>query len=165
MKLPQVYRFQLSDREFASAWLREYYRRPGLRSLRVLGGPALAAAGAIMLRSATAFSRAMAIVAMIFGLWLAVKPLLMAWATTARRRRQRLSDMTIEVRFDRSGMCVDDGRSTTELAWDRLRAAGESADYVWLELKSGARATIPRRAIDDLDALRDLLSSRLEWQR
>src|SRR5690606_10993783 len=118
-----------------------------------------------MLRGDGAFARAMAVVTMLFGAWLALKPFLMAWALTSRRRRQRRSSATIEVRFDQRGMRVDDGQSTTELAWDRLRAAGEARDYVWLEQKSGARATIPRRAIDDLDALRELLSSELEWQR
>ena len=162
---PQTYRFQLSDREYASAWLREYYRRPGLRVLRVASGPAIVVFGALMLRGDGAFARAMAVVTMLFGAWLALKPFLMAWALTSRRRRQRRSSATIEVRFDQRGMRVDDGQSTTELAWDRLRAASEARDYVWLELKSGARATIPRRAIDDLDALRELLSSKLEWQR
>lgn len=162
---PLTYRFSLSDREFASAWLREYYRRPGLRVLRVASGPAVLVLGALLLRGDGGFSRAMAIVTLLFGAWLTLKPLLMAWAMTSRRRRLRQSSATIEVRFDQRGMRVDDGRSTTELAWDRLRAAGEARDYVWLELKSGARATIPRRAIDDLDALRELLSSRLEWQR
>lgn len=164
MKLPQVYRFELSDREFASAWLREYYRRPGLRILRILAGPALVALGAFMVQGSESFSRAMGFVAIAFGVWRVVKPLFMAWAMTSRRRRANRAAATIEVRLDQRGMRVNDGKATTELAWDRLRAAGLTRDYVWLELKSGTRATIPRRAIADLDALRELLSSRLEWQ-
>ena len=165
MKLPQVYRFKLSDREFASAWLREYYRRPGVRILRIVGGPGLLALGAITLsRGGDAFTRGMALVTVVFGAWIILKPLLMAWSMTARRRRSDRAAVEMEVRFDRRGMVVTDGDKATELPWEKLASAGASGDYVWLELKTGTRATIPRRAIDDLDALRELLRSRVEWK-
>ncbi|MCZ7687425.1 MAG: YcxB family protein [Sandaracinaceae bacterium] len=162
MKLPQTYRFELSDREHASAWLREYYRRARFKVLLVSSGPALIVLGAVMLRSPEAFSRTMGALVVLFGVWRIVKPFVLAWATTARRRRQRRGPL--EVRFDRQGMHVDDGSRTTDVPWDRLSAAGEARDYVWLELKSGSRAIIPRRAIDDAEALRELLSTRLEWR-
>lgn len=163
MKLPQTYRFELSDREFASAWLREYYRRARFKVLLALSGPALIVLGAVMLRSAEVFSRTMGFVIVLFGVWRVIKPFVLAWAMTSRRRKQKRAG-PLEVRFDRQGMHVDDGARTTDLAWDRLTAAGESRDYVWLELANGTRAMIPRRAIDDLDALRELLSKRLEWR-
>lgn len=166
MKLPQTYRFKLSDREFASAWVREYYRRPGARAWRVLSGPALLVLGAIAVaRAGETFTRGVAIVAVILGAWLLAKPFLMAWSMTSRRRRSNRAAAEIEVRFDRDGMRVSDGGATSERAWDELTAAGLSDDYVWIELSTGARATIPRRAVEDLDGLRELLSARVKWQR
>lgn len=165
MKLPQIYRFQLSDREFASAFVREYYRRPGARVMRVLSGPGLIALGTIMLsRAEELFMRGVSIVAVLLGAWLLVKPFLMAWSMTSRRRRGNRAAAEIEVRFDRDGMRVTDGSAKTELPWSKLSAAGLSGAYVWLELASGARATIPRRAIDDLDGLRELLRERVTWK-
>lgn len=164
VKLPQVYRFKLSDREFAAAWLREYYRRPGLRIVRIVAGPLVFAVGTAMVGSTETFTHYMAIVAMAFGVWLAVKPLLMTWAVTSRRRRANRADVELEVRFDAKGMRVNDGARAQDLPWARLRAAGLREHYVWIELATGARATIPRRAIDDVDALRDLLASRIEWK-
>ena len=165
MKLPQTYRFQLSDREFASAFVREYYRRPGARVMRVLSGPGLVVLGTIMLmRSGELFMRGVSIVAVLLGAWLVAKPFLMAWSMTSRRRRMNRAAAEIEVRFDREGMRVTDGSAKTELPWSKLAAAGLSDDYVWLELATGTRATIPRRAIDDLDALRELLRARVAWK-
>lgn len=165
MKLPQTYRFKLSDREFASAWVREYYRRPGARAWRVLSGPGMFVLGAVAAaRAGEAFTRAIAIVAVLLGIWLIAKPFLMAWAMTSRRRRANRAAVEIEVRFDRDGMRVTDGGAKTALPWEKLSAAGLSDDYVWIELSTGTRATIPRRAIDDLDGLRALLASRLAWK-
>jgi hypothetical protein len=165
VKLPLVYRFKLSDREFASAWVREYYRRPGVRVLRIFSGPGLVAFGvATATRATETFTRVMAIVSVLFGIWLTVKPFLMAWAMTSRRRRTNRANVEMEVRFDRHGMRVSDGERKTDFAWEKLSAAGVGSDYVWLELKTGTRATIPRRAIDDLDALRELLRTHVEWR-
>ena len=130
MTLPQTYHFQLSDREFASAWLREYYRRPGMRALRIVAGPLVFGLGVTMSRSSQAFTHFMAIVTMAFGVWLLVKPLLMAWAHTSRRRRLNRGDAEIQVRFDRKGMRVGDGKTETDLPWERLRAAGLARGYV-----------------------------------
>lgn len=160
-----VYRFRLSDREFAGAWLREYYRRPGLRVLRVLAGPALVGLGAVMRGSPEPFTRIMGLASIALGVWLLVKPLLMAWAFTSQRRRARRSDVEMEVRLDTAGLHVSDGAKRTDLPWEKIAAAGVTDRYVWLEMKSGARATIPRRAIDDLDALRELLAARVTLQR
>jgi hypothetical protein len=156
-----VYRFKLSDREFAGAWLREYYRRPGLRILRGLAGPALIALGAVMRTSPEIFTRFMGLASIGLGVWLILKPFLMAWAFTSQRRKRRRSDVEMEVRLDASGMHVSDGSKATDVPWDKIAAAGIAERYVWLEMTSGARATIPRRAIDDLDALRELLSSKV----
>jgi len=165
VKLPQTYRFQLSDREFASAFVREYYRRPGARVMRVLSGPGLVVLGTIMLmRSGELFMRGVSIVAVLLGAWLVAKPFLMAWSMTSRRRRMNRAATEIEVRFGREGMRVTDGSAKTELPWSKLAAAGLSDDYVWLELATGTRATIPRRAIEDLDALRELLRARVAWK-
>jgi hypothetical protein len=154
-----VYRFKLSDREFAAAWLREYYRRPGLRIVRVLAGPGLIGLGAVMRASPETFTRFMGLASIALGVWLVLKPFLMAWAFTSQRRRRNRGNVEMEVRLDASGMHVSDGSQTTAIAWEKIAMAGVADRYVWLELKSGSRATIPRRAIDDLDALRELLSA------
>lgn len=164
VKLPQTYRFKLSDREFASAWLREYYRRPGVRAWRVLSGPGIFILGALTAaRADELFMRGIGGLAVLLGLWLTAKPFLMVWAMTSRRRRTDRANVEIEVRFDRDGMRVSDGGAQTAFPWTKLSAAGASSDYVWIELASGNRATIPKRAIDDLDALQTLLASRLSW--
>lgn len=160
-----VYRFKLSDREFAGAWLREHYRRPGLRVVRILAGPGLAALGASMyLRSGERFTTIMGLVTLAFGVWLVLKPFVTAWALTARRRRTNRADVELEVRLDKKGLRVGDGVKTTELPWDKLAAAGATHRYVWIELKTGTRATIPLRAVPDRDALQELLSSHLAWK-
>lgn len=153
-----VYRFKLSDREFASAWLREYYRRPGLRGLRVLAGPALVGLGVVMRGSPESFTRFMGLAGIALGIWLVVKPLLMVWAFTSQRRRRGRSEVELQVRFDAAGMRVSDGAGSQDVPWSQIAGVGVADRYVWLELRSGRRATIPRRAIDDLDALRGLLA-------
>lgn len=160
-KTPQVFRFKLSDREFAMAWLREYFRRPGWRSIRVIGGPLLVAIGVGMRGSSQAFTSVMGIVTIAYGAYYALKPLLYASVLTSQRRRRGRADVEIEVTFDDDGMTVADGKAKNVLPWKRITASGVTGQYVWIELDNGNRATIPRRAIDDLDALRALLDSEL----
>jgi hypothetical protein len=154
------YRFKLSDREFAAAWLRGYYRRPGARVLRVLAGPALVALGGLMRVGQDSFARVMGLASIALGLWLTLKPLLMLWSFLARRRRRRSGDAELRVSLDASGLRVTDDDKTVAVPWSKIASAGVDEGHVWLELSSGSRATIPRRAIDDLESLRDLLRSR-----
>ena len=51
-KTPQTFRFTLTDAEYRRAWIREYYRRPGARVLRLLAGPLLAMLGVGMIARA-----------------------------------------------------------------------------------------------------------------
>jgi hypothetical protein len=153
-----LYRFKLSDREFAMSWLREYYRRPGWRIVRVLGGPFMIMVGVAMYGSRQTFPSIMAVVAIGYGLYLLFKPLLFASVLTSQRRRTGRSDVEMEVTLDEDGMRVSDGRAKTDLPWKKIAAAGVTPQYVWIELANGNRATIPLRAIDDLPALRALLA-------
>lgn len=159
-----TYRFTLSDAEFRRAWLAEYYRRPGWRSLRVLGGPALVALGVTMVRSDAVFQRVMGVVAILFGLYYAAKPLLAARMLTAERRRSGRADLELEVTFHGRGVCIDDGKVRTELPWQEITAAGMGKGYVWYEISGGSRATIPLRVVEDLDALVEVLRERTAWQ-
>lgn len=158
------YRFVLSDDEFRRAWLAEYYRRPGWRSLRLLGGPALVALGAIMLRSPAAFQRVMGVVALLFGIYYAVKPWLAARVVTRERRRSGRADLELEVTLHGRGVTIDDGKVQTELPWYEVSSSGMGKDYVWYEVRGGARATIPLRVVDDLEALIERLRTHTDWK-
>jgi hypothetical protein len=164
-KTPQTFRFKLSDREFAMAWLREYYRRPGWRSIRVLGGPLMVMVGVALRGSSQTFTSVMGIVAIVFGVYYALKPIVFTSVLTSQRRRRNSADVEIEVTFDRDGMRVADGKAKTALPWERITASGVTDEYVWIELSNGNRATIPRRAIPDLEELRALLSARVADKR
>lgn len=161
MKL--VYRFTLSDEEFGRAWLREYYRRPGWRVTRVLGGPLVIGLGVFMVRSADLFTRAIGVAAMVLGLWYGLKPLLAAHLMKRRRRESGRSEVELEVTLSDQGLRIDDGKVRTELGWDEVRSAGRGDGYVWYELRGGSRATIPSRAVDDREALERMLREHTEW--
>ncbi|HJL15484.1 MAG TPA: hypothetical protein RMH99_07515 [Sandaracinaceae bacterium LLY-WYZ-13_1] len=158
------YRFSLSDEEFRRAWLAEYYRRPGWRGLRILGGPAFVALGIVMVRSPELFTRVMGGVAILFGVYYAAKPWLMARALTRRRRASGRADVALELTLGPRGIRIDDGHVRTDLPWDEITAAGEGRGYVWYEIGGGSRATIPLRVVDDPDALRAWLRERTEWK-
>ncbi len=158
-----TYRFTLSDDEFARAWLREYYRRPGWRVFRVAFGPAVAILGVAMVRGDALFNRAMGIAAILLGAWYALKPFLAARMIRNARHKSGRSDLAIELRLSDRGVRIDDGHKRTDLAWEDVTAAGRGPDYVWYEIGRGARATIPLRAVDDLDALEALLREKTAW--
>ncbi|HBQ16145.1 MAG TPA: hypothetical protein DEF51_35105 [Myxococcales bacterium] len=163
-KTPQTYRFALTDGEYRRAWIREYYRRPGARMLRLLAGPLIALLGVGMLaRAPRLFERGMGVVALFFGLYLLFKPLLLANALVRRRQRTGMAERELEVTLRAEGIRIDDGKIRTNLPWDEVRAAGRGPDYVWYEMKGGSRATIPLRAVDDLEALEALLRDKTSW--
>ncbi len=159
-----TYRFVLSDDEFGSAWLREYYRRPGWRSWRIIGGPVFMALGIAMSSSAELLTRGVGVATAVMGVWYALKPLIARRLLTAQRRKSGHSDVELELRIDRDGIRIDDGRVRKQISWGDVVRAGESRDYVWYELGGGSRATIPRRVIDDLDALRAKLTENTAWE-
>lgn len=158
------YSFTLSDEEFGRAWLREYYRRPGWRVLRIAGGPALMLFGASMIvRAPDLFSRAMGVCAVLLGLWYATKPLLARRLLTRHRRESGRADAEIGLTLSDDGVAIDHAGVRTELDWSDVTAAGRGPDYVWYEIGRGARATIPLRAVDDVDALESLLRRHTAW--
>lgn len=159
-----TYRFTLSDEEFGGAWLREYYRRPGWRVFRVAGGPALMVFGVSMiLRAPDLFSRAMGAAAVLLGLWYATKPLLARRLLTRQRRESGRADAEITVTLEESGLAIEHGGVRTELEWSDVTGAGRGPAYVWYEIGRGARATIPLRVVDDVDALEALLRRKTTW--
>src|SRR5690349_3825934 len=98
--VPLVYRFRLSDREIARAWLTEYFRRPGWRAWRVIGGPITFAIGVGMFLSPDVFMRSMGVAGMVLGVWYALKPFLSAWFVTNARRKLRREEVELEVTID-----------------------------------------------------------------
>lgn len=161
-----IYEFQLSDREFARAWIAEYYRRPGLARLRVIAGPAIVLLGARMhAHAADASGRAIALAAIAFGIWQIVRPWVIAWALVRRRRKSGVASRSMRVCVDPGfGITVGDGEKEGRFGWDRVIAAGKGAGYVWFELATGSRGTIPSRAIPNEAALVEVLRSRSKWR-
>ena len=102
-------------------------------------------------------------VCVVFGLYYALKPLLAARMLTRRRRASGRADREIEVTLDHRGVVIGHGEVSTRLGWDEVVAAGRGPSYVWYELRGGQRATIPLRAVEDPDALVEILRARTEW--
>lgn len=158
-----TYRFRLTDEEFRRAWLAEYYRRPGWRSIRILGGPMFVGLGVLMLRGEDTFGRVMGVLAILLGVWYAVKPWLGARVMTKQRRESGRADVELAVTFGARGVKIDDGKVQTELSWEDITGAGLGRGYVWYEIRGGSRATVPLRVVDDLDALRETLREHTRW--
>lgn len=159
-----TYRFVLSDDEFARAWLREYYRRPGWKTWRIIGGPCFIALGLAMMRGEELLSRGMGIAAIVLGLWYALKPLLAARMLREQRRKSGRSDVELEVKVHGGGIRIDDGKVKREIPWEQVARAGATRDYVWYELRGGSRATIPLRVVEDPTALRAELRRHTTWE-
>ncbi|MBX3275049.1 MAG: hypothetical protein KF729_32590 [Sandaracinaceae bacterium] len=159
-----AYRFALSDDEYARAWLREYYRRPGWRVWRVVGGPCFILLGLGLTRSEELVSRIVGGAAIVMGLWYALKPLLGARMLRDRRAKSGRAKVELEVRVGPSGIRIDDGTVKQEIAWPDVVRAGASKEYVWYELRGGSRATIPLRVVEDPIALRELLRAHTRWE-
>lgn len=119
--------------------------------------------GISSLRSGPMFNRVMGGVCVAFGLYYALKPFLAAWMLTKQRRQSGVADQEIGVTFGPDGIGITQGETHTELGWEDVSAAGRGTDYVWYELKRGARATVPRSVIDDPEALEALLREHTEW--
>ena len=158
-----TYRFVLSDEEFAGAWLREYYRRPGWRIWRVIGGPCFIALGAALCRSADLVTMTVGMASVALGIWYALKPWIAMRAVTAQRRKSGRSDLDLEVRLHRDGIRIDDSKVRTEIPWSEVVRAGSAKTYVWYELAGGNRATIPLRVVEDLGALEAKLRAHTTW--
>ena len=158
-----TYRFTLTDDEYGRMWLREYYRRPGWRVWRVIGGPCFVLLGLAMVRGSELFTMGMGVVSIVFGLWYAVRPWIAMKAMVEERRRRGGGRSEIEVRLHRDGVRVDDGKAKREIPWEDIVRSGEGPGYVWYELKGGSRATIPERVVDDGDALREKLREHTDW--
>ncbi|HHH28411.1 MAG TPA: hypothetical protein ENK57_08710, partial [Polyangiaceae bacterium] len=126
-----TYRFVLSDEEFGRAWLREYYRRPGWRAWRVIGGPCFTALGIAMSMSAEALTKWVGIATIVLGLWTTLKPFIARRMLTKQREAAGHSGVEIELRLDDEGIRIDDGRVRKQLEWAGIVRAGETADYFW----------------------------------
>lgn len=160
---PFSYRYRLGDDELRRAWIREYYRRPGWRGLRIFGGPAFVALGVMMGSGTDPFMRGMGIVTVLFGVYYVLKPWLGARAMLRARRAAGLHEREFAVRIDRKGIEIDDGRVRTRFAWSEVECAGRTTEYVWYQVRGGHRATIPLRVIDDRDALTAFLQRNTRW--
>ncbi len=144
--------FELTDREFRRAWLAEYYRRPGARAFRLLAGPILFTVGAIVLRDAEGTQgRAFGAIALVYGVHHALRPFLLSALVVRRRRKLGLRKYRLTI--DDGGIAISDGKGTSHVAWSDVTASGRGDGYLWYEVRSSARATIPVRAMPDPEAI------------
>jgi hypothetical protein len=157
--LKQELEFELTDREFRRSWLAEYYRRPGFRSFRIFAGPVVFTAGAMMLRDAHEPSgRAAGAVALVYGVYHALRPFLLVMLVM--RRRRKLGQRKYRLTIDEGGIAISDGKGSSQIPWKDVSASGLGDGYLWYEVRKSARATIPFRAMADR---RELESMFREW--
>lgn len=151
------FEFVQSHREFAWAWLVEYYRARKWGPLRILGGPAMAFLGwRLHVLRPGSWVAALGSFAIGFGIYYACKPLLQV-ALLLRRRHQLGAQRTaVIVEVTDEGIEIRSGSAKTSLAWDQIQRAGWRPRYFWFELASGSRAIVPERAIDDRAPLSEL---------
>ncbi|MBI4701544.1 MAG: hypothetical protein HY744_10350 [Deltaproteobacteria bacterium] len=152
------FEFCQSHGEFAYAWLVEYYRASRWGALRLLGGPALAYVGwRLHVVHRGQWPALLGALALGYGIYYALKPLLRVLLIVRQRRRLRVSEHPMVVEMTDAGIAMRAGSAESRLGWDRVAAAGRRSGYFWLELAGGARVVIPLRAIADRAALERLL--------
>ncbi len=160
-----VYRFRLSDVEYAQAWLTGLLARPGAR-LRLLLGPLVAALGAGGIRrAADSASEMVAALALAWGLWLLLRPLGALAMQIAARRRSGAAAREIAVSVERDGIRVCDGRREHLTAWSEVASVGARPSHVWWTTRRGARAAIPSRVIADPAALVTAIEEKIATTR
>jgi hypothetical protein len=157
------FEFVQTHREFAAAWLAEYYRAPRWGTIRVLGGPALAFFGWRL--SALRQGDWLGLVGSLilgYGVYYACKPLVRVGLLVRRRHKLGGNRTTIVVEIGDEEVSIVSGRAETRFGWDRIRCAGWRSRYLWLEV-GGARAIVPARAIADRAAVEEIFRAKGKW--
>ena len=155
------YQVDLTDAELREAWLAEERARRGLARRAI--GPALIVFGLGTLASQSEpTARGIATFAILLGVFHIARPFL-AVARALSERRRRGGSQAITVALDDDGIALTREGKTVRFPWKDVTAAGERATYVWYELRGMHRAPIPRRVIDDLEALRETLRAHTRW--
>ncbi|MBW2528925.1 MAG: YcxB family protein [Deltaproteobacteria bacterium] len=152
------FEFVQTHGEYARAWLAEYFRGGRWGPLRLLGGPAMIYLGWRMhvLRPGE-WLAAVGSFTIGFGIYYALKPLLQVALLLRKRHKIAAQRTTVVVEVDDEGITIRSGEAETSLGWTEIVRAGWRPTYLWFEFASGARAIVPRRAIEDRDALDALL--------
>lgn len=158
------FEFCLSDKEYAGAWLAEYYRRPGASVLRGLAGPFFIVFGVSQWNSDQSAGRVLAAVAVGYGFYHILRPFLLLFMLMRSRRQSRQDRLSQVVTFDESaGVSVERGGKSITYPWANV-SAGKGATYIYFEI-NGRRATIPQRVIAaDREALEAMLIARSTWR-
>lgn len=151
------FEFVQSHREYAWAWLVEYYRSGRWGPLRLLGGPAMVYLGwRLHVLRPGEWLAAVGSFTIGFGVYYTLKPFLQILLLLRRRHKMGAQRTPVIVELDDAGLRIRSGGAETSLGWERVSKAGWRPTYLWFELSSGSRAIVPTRAIDDpapLDAL------------
>jgi Subtilase family len=155
--------FQQTDAEFANAWWGEYLRTPTTIA-RLLLSPLLMILGARHGRGGhDAVSTLVGYGAVLLGGWWILKPFMLVRTHVYERRKAGASKRTMVIELREEGLTISDGKKSQRVPWERVRRAGARRDYVWFELSSGLRGTIPNRAIVDRDELQKLFVLHEKW--
>jgi hypothetical protein len=107
-------------------------------------------------------ARVIATFAVLLGLFQIARPFLTV-ARAISERKRRGGSQRVTVALDDAGIALTREGKTVRFPWKDVTAAGERETYVWYELRGQHRAPIPRRVIDDLEALRDKLRASTRW--
>lgn len=155
------YEVDLTDRELATAWVREAQARRGVLG-RVLGPLAIALGVLGLATRADPTGRLVGVLCLAYGLFHIARPFLAARRVVADRRRRGGATLVV-VALDERGITVSRDGKTVTFPWAEVTAAGRRDDYVWYEVRSAHRAPIPLRVISDPSALEAELRRRTKW--
>ena len=90
------------------------------------------------------------------ALWLSQLPAVTAW----RYHRRHAKTKSVELLFDEEGLAYDSATAIVKLKWNAFKGWTANDQLVVLPLREYA-LIVPRRAIPDLDAFSQLLTSKL----
>ena len=157
------FEIELSDQELATAWVREHYARQGM--LRFWMAPALLFFAVVVLVQATDnVPRIAAFLMLAWGAFTLARPFLMASQIVAQRRK-RGGTRKVLVSLDASGLTITKDDKDVLFPWKDITAAGMRQDYVWYEIRGAQRAPIPKRLVEDVEALQRFFAKRTLWSK
>lgn len=161
---PIQIRYTPTDRELGLALVEEHFRAHRWGLFRVAAGPTLIAVGFVLRATATEDAqRGLGMFFIFYGIYYALRPLLVA-AFRIRERRRTDTGGATELTLDDAGVRVESPGATTKVRWDSVLSAGRRASYFWIEVRGNVRFFVPARAVADAPALEARLRDHGKWK-
>ncbi len=148
----------LTPAEISRSWLVEHYRRQSRAPIRTLVPVGLALVGIVMLVRQPS---PIAWVALLWGLFLLLRPITVALRLRFGSGPAKSFDVTVDAR----GVDIVGALGKRLVPWSEITASGLGSDYLWYEIRHGARATIPFRVMIDRPALEALFEEHGKLRR